>query len=351
MVMNRTPSVVPFGTTPAGEPVSLITLTNNVISCQIITYGAAIRSLFVPDRSGTPIDVVLGYDTLDEYMTHDVYLGATIGRFANRIAEGHFKLNGKNYSLSRNNGDNHLHGGKIGFSHRVWEIEQLQAHSVTLTLTSPDGEEGYPGNLEAKATYAVRGSSLFIRYQAVSDADTPCSLTNHSYFNLAGHNSGDVLRQEIALFADCYTPSNGASIPFGTIEPVEKTPMDLRSMTPIGRHVNKPFVQLEQARGYDHNYVLNGKSEILRPCALASCKESGISMDVSTTLPGLHFYTANFIENGHPGKGGCSYGPRHAFCLETQQFPDAPNQPAFPSAILKAGSEFDHWTVFSFSAR
>ena len=349
--MNHTPSVIPFGTTPAGEPVSLITLTNDVISCQIITYGAAIRSLFVPDRTGTPIDVVLGYDTLDEYITRDVYLGATIGRFANRIAEGRFKLNGKNYSLFCNNGDNHLHGGKVGFSHRVWKIEQIQTHSVVLTLSSPDGEEGYPGNLDAKVTYAVRGSSLFVRYQAVSDTDTLCSLTNHSYFNLAGHNSGGVLNQEIAIFADHYTPNNPDNIPYGTIESVAGTPMDLRNLTPIGKHVNKGFIQLAQAHGYDHNYVLTGKIGSLSPCAYASCTETGISMDVSTTLPGLHFYTANFIEEGHPGKGGCNYGPRHAFCLETQQFPDAPNQPAFPSAVLKAGSEFDHWTVFSFSAR
>lgn len=348
--MDYTPSVVPFGTAPTGEPVSLITLKNDILSCQVITYGAAIHSLFVPGRDGTPIDVVLGYDTLEEYATRDGYLGATIGRFANRIAGGRFSLKGKDYSLACNDGGNHLHGGQVGFSHRVWDIEQLQTHSVVLTLASPDGEEGYPGNLTAKVTYALRCGSLFVRYQAVSDADTPCSLTNHSYFNLAGHNSGSVLDQEIAVLADRYTPSNAASIPFGTVESVEGTPMDLRSLTPIGKHINKAFNQLEQARGYDHNYVVNGEAGTLRPSAQAYCAGTGISMYVSTTLPGLHFYTANFIEEGRPGKAGCNYGPRHAFCLETQQFPDAPNQSAFPSAILKAGSEFDHWTVFSFSA-
>lgn len=349
--MNHTPSVLPFGTAPTGEPVSLITLENESLSCQLITYGAAVRALFVPDRNDSPVDVVLGYDSLDEYTTCGGYLGATIGRFANRIAEGHFSLNGKDYFLARNDGDNHLHGGRTGFSHRVWKIEQVQPHSAVLTLDSPDGDEGYPGNLTAKVTYTLQGGALLIRYQALSDADTPCSLTNHSYFNLAGHNSGPVLGQELAVFADHYTPSNAASIPLGTVEPVEGTPMDLRNMTPIGKHINKAFIQLEQARGYDHNYVLDGQPGTLRPVAHADCWETGISMDVSTTLPGLHLYTANFIETGHPGKNGCSYGPRHAFCLETQHFPDAPNQPAFPSAILKANSEFDHLTVFSFSAK
>lgn len=349
--MKNTPCVAPFGTAPTGESVSQITLQNDTISCQVITYGAAIRSLIVPDRDGTLVDVVLGYDTLEEYVQHDGYVGATIGRFANRIAEGRFTLNGKEYSLACNDGSNHLHGGQVGFSHRVWNIEHLQTDAVALTLTSPDGEEGYPGTLTAKVTYTLQGSTLSVRYEAVSDADTPCSLTNHSYFNLAGHNSGSVLDQEISVFADRYTPSNAASIPFGTMESVEGTPMDLRKLTPIGRHINEAFSQLEQARGYDHNYVVTGDSGTLRPIAKAFCAETGISMSVSTTLPGLHFYTANFIEEGRTGKGGCSYGPRHAFCLETQHFPDAPNQPEFPSAILKAGQEFNQITEFSFAAK
>lgn len=348
--MIRNPSVVPFGTSPEGKPVSLITLSNGILSCQVITYGAAIRSLFVPDRNGAPVDVVLGYDTLEEYTRRDGYLGATIGRFANRIAKGRFSLNGQEYALACNDGNNHLHGGKIGFSHRVWTIAQLQADSVVLSLTSADGEEGYPGNLSARVTYALLGSALFLRYQAVSDADTPCSFTNHSYFNLAGHDSGSILNQEIAVFADCYTPSNAESIPLGTVEPVEGTPMDLRTPVRIGAHINEAFAQLEQARGYDHNYAVNGVPGTLRSAAQASCAETGISMKVSTTLPGLQFYTANFIEEGRTGKGGCSYGPRHAFCLETQHFPDAPNQPAFPSAILKKGAEFDHVTAFSFAS-
>lgn len=342
------PSVVPFGISPTGEPVSLITLKNETLCCQIITYGAAVRALFVPDRNGDLVDVVLGYDTLEEYVRRDGYLGATVGRFANRIAKGRFSLNGTQYTLACNNGNHHLHGGPTGFSYRVWDITQLQADSVVLSLASADGEEGYPGNLNVSVTYILKEHALMIRYQAVSDADTPCSLTNHSYFNLAGHSSGDVLGQQITVFADQYTPSDAESIPVGTLELVEGTPMDLRTPTPIGKHIDEPFQQLKQAWGYDHNYVVNGEFGTLRVAAHAYCEKTGISMEVSTTMPGLQFYTANFIGEGCPGKGGCSYGPRHGFCLETQQFPDALNQPAFPSAILKAGETYDQVTVFTF---
>lgn len=347
--MTNFPSIAPFGTAPSGEPVSLITLGNGVISCQIITYGATLRSLLVPNRNGALVDVVLGYDSLQEYVDHDTYFGATIGRFANRIAKGRFSLNGREYTLAVNNGENHLHGGQIGFSDRVWRLEHIRPSAAVLSLVSADGEEGYPGNLTVRVTYALEESTLSIRYQAVSDADTLCSLTNHSYFNLAGHSSGPVLNQEIALFAECYTPSNAASIPLGSIEPVAGTPMDFRTPTRIGAHINDPFLQLEQARGYDHNFVVDGLRGSLRAAAQAASSETGISMRVSTTLPGIHFYTANFIADRCPGKGGCFYGPRHAFCLETQHFPDSPNQPQFPSAVLKAGQEYDQITQFSFA--
>ena len=340
--MNHTPSVVPFGTTPAGEPVSLITLTNNVISCQIITYGAAIRSLFVPDRSGAPTDVVLGYDTLDEYMTHDVYLGATIGRFANRIAEGHFKLNGKNYSLSRNNGDNHLHGGKIGFSHRVWKIEQLQTHSVVLTLTSPDGEEGYPGNLAAKVTYAVRGSSLFVRYQAVSDADTPCSLTNHSYFNLAGHEKVDAaMDQVLTIPGRFFNPDDAENIPTGELRSVEGTPMDFRSPKAIRQDIGADYEPLHLQGGYDHNWEV-----YCNPCAVLHDPLSGRTMEVHTDCPGIQFYAGNFLDE--QGKGGIYYGKRTGVALETQFYPDCLHHPGWPQPIAKAGEPFRSETVYKF---
>lgn len=346
--MSLEPSVVPFGTLRTGEAVSQVTLKNETICCQVITYGAALRTLYVPDRDGHPVDVVLGYDTLEEYVARDGYLGATVGRFANRIAGGRFVLNGEAFVLAQNDGNNHLHGGQVGFSHRVWDIASVQDDSVTLTLHSPDGEEGYPGNLDVSVTYTLKESGLFIRYQARSDRDTVCSLTNHSYFNLAGHGSGDVLEQRIAIHADHYTPSNGESIPLGTLEPVEGTPMDLRTFTPIGTHINDPFPQLVQARGYDHNYAINPAAGALRTVASASCEQTGISMKVNTTMPGMHFYTANFIDEGRIGKDGCSYGPRHGFCLETQQFPDAPNQTAFPSAVLEANQWYDHITGFLF---
>jgi len=349
--MTDFPSIVPFGTAPSGETVSLISLSNGILSCQILTYGATLRALFVPDRNNHPTDVVLGYDTLDEYVEHDTYFGATVGRFANRIANGRFILNGKEYALAINNAANHLHGGQVGFSDRVWDIEHIQPDTVTLSLFSPDGEESYPGNLTVKVTYQLTQSTLSIRYQAVCDQDTPCSLTNHSYFNLSGHNSGPVLDQEITIFARTYTPSNGDSIPLGTMDPVEGTPMDLRTPIAIGTQIHESFSQLEQARGYDHNFVVDGPIGTLRNAALAHSSQTGIAMLSRTTMPGVHFYTANYVAEGCPGKGGCYYGPRHGFCLETQHFPDAPNQPAFPCAILKAGQSYDHTTEFTFSAK
>ena len=346
--MTRQSCAEYFGTCPNGEKVSQITLTSGSFSCQILTLGATIRSLLVPDRNGMPVDVVLGYDTLEEYLSRDGYLGATIGRFANRIAGAQFKLNGTTYPLAANDNANHLHGGLKGFSHRIWSVEQLEESSAVLSLHSADGEEGYPGNLTASVCYSLSEAGLTVRYRATSDADTICSLTNHSYFNLSGHDAGTVLEQEIMIHAQNYTPSDAQSIPLGCIVPVEGTPMDLRTPVLIGAGVDSPFPQIKQAKGYDHNYVIDGQAGALRPAAQAFSKATGISMQVSTTLPGVHFYTANFIEPGRKGKGGCAYGPRHAFCLETQHFPDAPNQPAFPSALLKAGQEYDHTTVFAF---
>ena len=341
--------ITPFGTAPDGEPVFLIQINNDVLSCEIITYGATIRALTAPDHNGDPVDVVLGYDTLEEYISQDGYLGATVGRFANRIAKGHFRLGGQAYTLATNNGNNHLHGGLQGFSHRVWSIDHSDAHSVTLTLTSPDGEEGYPGRLECSVRFQLDDNALIIRYHAKSDRDTLCNLTNHSYFNLAGHDSGSVLDQNIQIFAQTYTPSDAESIPLGTVEPVAGTPMDLRTPTPIGKQIREPFHQLINARGYDHNYVVDGEAGTLRPVARAYAPATGITMLAETTLPGVHFYTANYLSQGRIGKGSGAYGPRHGFCLETQFFPDAPNQPTFPSAVLKPGEEYDHCTVFRFT--
>lgn len=341
-------NIKPFGLSATGEQVSVITLDNRIISCEVLTFGATLRSLLVPDRTGVHRDIVLGYDTLQEYETQDGYLGATVGRFANRISKGQFSLNGVVYTVASNDGENHLHGGARGFSHRVWSIEEAQFDKVSLKLLSEDGDEGYPGNMSVRVTYALIGSSLTIHYEAVSDADTICNLTNHSYFNLSGHASGPILDQEIMINAQFYTPTDEQIIPIGTIESVLASPMDLRSLVRIDSHLEDDFLQLTQAGGYDHNFVINGSPEELCIAAKARSRATGIVMQVDTTLPGIQFYTANFL-NRRIGKSGSSYGPHHAFCLETQFFPDSPNQPAFPTPLLNSNERYDHITTFTFS--
>lgn len=342
-------NIKPFGITTNGEEVFMITLENTFCSCEILTYGATIRSLRVPDQAGNPTDVVLGYDTLLEYEQNDGYLGATVGRFANRIAKGLFSLNGRVYTLIQNNGSNHLHGGAVGFSHRVWNIVDCSDTEVTLSLNSPDGEEGYPGTLDVRVTFSLKENALSLRHYAVSDADTICSLTNHSYFNLSGHNSGLIHDHEVCIHAHSYTPASEDSVPFGMISPVVHTPMDLTQYTKISNFLDGGFPQIIQAKGYDHNYVVDGDPGVLRPAASVRCATTGITMQVKTTLPGIQFYTANYLEAGRNGKDGCAYGPRHGFCLETQYFPDAPNQKNFPSPVLRAGDVYDHTTVFTFN--
>lgn len=342
-------STSPFGTTPDGKSVSVISLDNGVISCKILTYGATLQSLYVPDRNGELVDVVLGYDTLQEYMNNDGYLGAVVGRYANRIGGARFVLNGKKYSLAANDGLNHLHGGRIGFSHRVWELVCCAADSVTLALNSPNGEEGYPGNLHITVTYTIQDSTLSIHYHAETDAETPCNLTNHSYFNLSGHNSGPILDHTIQLFAEYYTPNDPESIPIGIVESVEGTPMDLRKPVRISDRIDDVFPQLLLGHGYDHNYVIDGAADTSRCAAIAASPKTGITMQVHTTQPGVQLYTANFLSEGRQGKYKCAYGPRHAFCLETQHFPDSPNQPDFPSATISPSHPYDHTVSFSFS--
>lgn len=338
----------PFGVTKDGEEVRELTLDNGVLAAKVITFGGTLRVLTVPGRGGA-VDVVLGYDALEQYEREDGYLGALVGRYANRIAGGRFTLNGKEYALAVNNGPNHLHGGTVGYSHRVWTVEEADVEKAVLTLDSPDGEEGYPGRLRVKVTYALEKNALSIRYEAVSDRDTVCNLTNHSYFNLSGQGSGTVLDQEIQLFSSAYTPTDSTGIPLGTMESVEGTPMDLRSPTPIGARIGESFPQLEQCGGYDHNFVVDGRPGVVRPAATARSVATGVVMGVETDSPGIQFYTANFLQEGRKGKQGAVYGRRHGFCLETQYYPDTPNQPAFPTAVLKAGERYDHTTRFRFS--
>ena len=348
--MNQSPST-PFGVMPDGTPVDLITLTQGNLSCELITYGGAVRSLIVPDCDGHPTDVVLGLDTLEDYRSQDKYLGAIVGRYANRIADASFCLNGKEYPLAANNGPNHLHGGLEGFNSQVWTAESKEANRVVLSRISPDGEEGYPGTLSVQVTYTLTDDSLEIDYQARCDQDTICNLTNHSYFNLAGHNSGLINEQYVQINAASYTPTFPGSIPTGQIMPVDGTPMDLRQACRIGDHVDDDFPQLIMAGGYDHNWVIDGPFGTLRPAASAWCEETGITMEVLTTMPGVQFYTANFLEGCPDGKDGALYGNRSAFCLETQYYPDSPHHENFPSPILRAGEIYRHKTIYRFGVK
>lgn len=337
-----------FGVTKNGEEVRELTLDNGVLSAKVITFGGTLRVLTVPGKAGS-VDVVLGYDGLEQYEREDGYLGALVGRYANRIAKGKFTLNGKEYILAANDGPNHLHGGRVGYSHRVWTVEEADAERVVLTLDSPDGEEGYPGRLQVRVTYALEEDVLSIHYEAVSDRDTLCNLTNHSYFNLSGQGSGTVLDQEIRLFSSAYTPTDSTGIPLGVVEPVEGSPMDLRSPMPIGARIGESFPQLEQCGGYDHNFAVDGRPGVVRPAAAVRSGTTGVVMEVETDSPGVQFYTANFLQEGRKGKQGAVYGRRHGFCLETQHYPDAPNRPAFPSVVLKAGERYNRTTRFRFS--
>ena len=341
----------PFGTLPDGQPVALITLRKGRLSCELLTYGGALRSLTVPGRQGEEVDVLLGLPTLEDYLRQDKFLGALIGRYANRIGDSRFTLNGKEYPLRANDGKNHLHGGPVGFDKQVWTVSEGGADFVTLTLHSSDGQEGYPGDLDVSVTYRLTEDSIVLDYRATSSADTLCNLTNHAYFNLSGHQSGPVTDQGIQIYAQSYTPTDAGSIPTGEIAPVEGTPMDLRFGRAIGERVDEDFDQLTMAGGYDHNYVVDGPAGVLRPAARAWSPDTGITMEALTTQPGIQFYSGNYLDGCPAGKDGAPYARRWAFCLETQTFPDAPNKPQFPSALLAKGEEYHQTTVYRFGLR
>lgn len=339
-----------FGQMPDGTQVDKLTLRDGAFSCEIITYGGAVRSLLVPDRAGNLVDVALGFDTLDGYRAQNKYIGALVGRYANRIGGAKFTLDGVEYKLAANDGKNSLHGGNVGFDKQVWAVEELTDNSVTLSLVSPDMQEGYPGTLEVQVTYTLAGGALQIDYRAKSDKDTVCNLTNHCYFNLSGHDSGSVESQDIRLNASRYTPTVPGSIPTGEVAPVDGTLMDLRHVQPIGACIDEPFEQLTMAGGYDHNWAIDGWDGTLRPAAWAWCPDTCIVMETLTTLPGIQFYAGNYLDGCPAGKGGAPYAKRWGFCLETQLFPDSPNQPGFPSCVLRAGEEYHSTTVYRFSA-
>ncbi|MBN1342979.1 MAG: galactose mutarotase [Phycisphaerae bacterium] len=346
----------PFAKTPHGQVVDLYTLTNaGGVRARIMTYGGTIVSLEVPDREGKLGDVVLGFDTLAEYIKDSPHFGCVCGRFANRIAKGRFTLDGVEYKLATNNGPNHLHGGIKGFDKAVWKTEPVEksgAAGVRMTYTSADGEEGYPGALTCKMTYTLTyDNELRIDYQARTDKPTPLNLTNHTYFNLAGAGTGDINNHELMINADRFTPTDATQIPTGELRPVEGTPMDFRKPTPIGARIDADDEQLRTGSGYDHNWVLNSADGSLALAAEVYEPTTGRVMRTYTTEPGVQLYTANHLDGHHVGKAGKRYGRRGALCLETQHFPDSPNKPDFPSTILRPGQTYAQTTVYAFATR
>jgi aldose 1-epimerase len=348
---ERQPSITerPFGTTRHGEPVTEFTLSNpDGISTSIITFGGSIRTLIVGDRAGNKADLILGFDSLESYEERHPYFGTITGRFANRIARGEFTLDEKKYTLATNNGPNHLHGGVDGFDRKVWKAttsSTSDAVHLQLSYVSPDGEEGYPGELSTTVTYTLTSrDELVIEYEATTTKPTPINLTNHAYFNLAGHNSGDILKHELTIDAERIVPVDETSIPLGPLASVANTPFDFRAPHPIGERITEVGI------GYDHNYVLADGPRKLHLAARAIDPSSGRYLEVLTTEPGVQLYTGNYLDGTLTGKGGTTYKKHAGFCLETQHFPDSVNHPTYPSTILRPGETFRSKTVLRLGA-
>lgn len=344
----------PFGTIE-GEAVEKHTLTNaNGMEVAVLTYGAILQSIMVPDRDGEMGNVALGFDNLDDYANLSPYFGAVVGRYANRIAEGTFTLDGETYQLAINNEPNSLHGGEVGFDKRIWTASEVSGSAITLGYTSPDGEEGYPGTLEVAVTYALTDANeLRVDYRATTDALTVVNLSNHSYFNLAGEGSGSIYDHELQVHASQFTPVDETLIPTGEIAPVAGTPFDFTTAKPIGQDIRDGSSgQLLIGQGYDHNFVLDrpeGDTTSLAPVARVVEPGSGRVLEITTTEPGVQFYTGNFLNGAFAGTSGRVYRQGDAFCLETQHFPDSPNHPDFPSTELAPGETFASTTVYAFS--
>jgi aldose 1-epimerase len=346
----------PFGT-QGGRPVTLYTLTNSHgVEVRTMNYGGIILSIRVPDRKGQFADIVLGHENLEGYIPNPPYFGAIVGRYANRIANGTFTLDGKTYTLPKNDGPNTLHGGvDRTFNKVVWDGEPLKGKTgVAYSYLSKDGEEGFPGNCKVRVTYTLTDSNeLVIDYEATTDKATPINVSQHSYFNLAGEGTGDILNHEIMINADRFTPVDKNLIPTGELRPVKGTPFDFTTSTRIGSRIDDNYDQLVLGHGYDHNWVLNRKRGDNGLVLAARVYEptSGRVLEVSTTQPGVQFYTGNFLDGTITGKQGHVYKHRYGLCLETQHFPDSPNHPDFPTTILKPGETFHQKTVFKFSAK
>src|SRR5215467_4284255 len=338
--------------TADGQPVDLYTLQDGKITVKILTYGGIVQSIEAPDRNGKTANIVLGFDGLDGYVQtgNKPYMGAIIGRYANRIAGGTFQLDGKTYHVPKNDGDNALHGGINGFNKQVWTAKEIK-DGVELTYVSKNGEEGFPGTLTTTVRYTLSGNELRIEYSAVTDADTVLNLTNHSYFNLKGQGNGDILEHQMKINASRYTPVNANLIPLGELAPVAGTPFDFLKSTVIGSRIDSDNEQLKLARGYDQNWVLDGGGKKLELVAEAYEPTTGRVLEVLTDQPGIQFYTGNFLDGSVTGTGGKVYNRRYAFCLETQHYPDSPDHPTFPTTELKPGGKFHSTTIYKFSAR
>ncbi|MDK2964896.1 MULTISPECIES: aldose epimerase family protein [Lacrimispora] len=343
-----------WGNMPDGREVYLYTLVNeNRVSASFTNLGAIWVTMLVPDRSGKETDVVLGYDSVSDYLLNPPHFGAPIGRNANRIAGAKFTINGKEYKLAANNSTNNLHSGPDLYRTRLWdsEVEENElGTSVSFSLFSPDGDQGYPGNANITITYTLtKDNSLEISYHMICDEDTVANFTNHSYFNLDGHDGGNALKQRVWIDADTYTRADEISIPTGEFTPVKGTPMDFTTMKPIEQDFHSDYEDLVFGNGYDHNWVLNHPLKELALSAAAESDQTGIRMEVYTDLPGMQFYTANFLNDQMTGKGGAVYNKRCCYCFETQYYPNAVNTPEFPSPILKAGQEYQTTTIYKFS--
>lgn len=342
-----------FGSTASGQPIDIYTLRNAAgFEARIMSYGGIVVSLKTPDRNGQFADVTLGFDSVTGYTGTHPYFGALVGRYGNRIANGTFQINQVSYILAKNNGVNALHGGERGFDKRVWAVQEVTSSpdpAIELTYVSGDGEEGYPGNLTTTVRYTVTpANELRIEYNATTDRDTVLNLTNHAYFNLKG--SGDILKHEMQIAADRFTPIDDGLIPTGELKVVKGTPFDFTAAKAIGKDINANDEQIKRGKGYDHNFVLNHEPGKVGLAARVREPETGRVMEVHTDQPGVQFYSGNFLDGSIKGKGGAVYEQRAGFCLETQHFPDSPNKPDFPTTLLKPGETFKSTTVYKFSA-
>jgi len=344
-----------FGKLSDGHVVTQYIITNpGGMEMRLLDYGCLMTNLFVPDRNGKPVDVLMGFDSLSDYVDKSPYFGAVIGRYGNRIANGKFELDGTTYTLPQNNGPNTLHGGIKGFDKVMWQASPVidsNEYGVVFTYTSVDGEEGFPGNMNAHIRITLNAQNeVTLDYTAVTDKPTVVNLTQHNYYNLAGE--GSCLDQELAIFADQFTPVDSTLIPLGQLTPVDKTPFDFRTAKPIGKDISTDDMQLKYGLGYDHNFVLNkAEAGILTLAAEAYAPKTGITMDVLTEEPGIQFYSGNFLDGSFNGKNGAPCIYRGAFCLETQHFPDSPNQPSFPSTRLNPGDVYQTRTVYRFGIK